>query len=140
MGGFNVVSNERNDLVSMWSVTKWSVFMDYRKLNAWTEKDHFSFPFMDQILDRLVKKGWSFFLYGYSGCNQISLSLEDEAKTAFICPYGTFSFKRMPFRLCNASTTFQRCMLSIFSKMVEDSIEVLMDELLVVGNSLDKCF
>ena len=41
--------------------------MDYRKLNSWTEKDHFPMPFMDQMLDRLAGKGWYCFLDGYSG-------------------------------------------------------------------------
>ena len=44
----------------------------------------------------------------------------------------------MPFGLCNASTTFQRCMMSIFSDMVEDTIEVFMDDFSVVGDSFDR--
>ena len=50
-------------------VTGWGVCMDYRKLNAWIEKDHFPMPFMDQMLDRLAEKGWYCFLDGYSGYN-----------------------------------------------------------------------
>ena len=93
--------------------------MDYHKINAWTEKDHFPNPFMDQMLDRLAEKGWYCFLDGYSGYNQISIALEDQEKTTFTCPYGTFAFKRISFGLCNAPATFQRCMMSIFSDMVE---------------------
>ena len=44
--------------------------MDYRKLNAWIEKDYFPMPFMDQMLDCLAGKGWYYFLDGYSGYNQ----------------------------------------------------------------------
>ncbi|XP_015166572.1 RNA-directed DNA polymerase homolog [Solanum tuberosum] len=93
-----------------------------------TEKDHFSMPFMDQMLDRLSDRGWYCFLDGYSEYNQISIAPEDQEKTTFTCPYGTFAFKRMPFRLCNAPATLQRCMLSIFADMVEDSLEVFMDD------------
>ena len=80
--------------------------MDYRKLNAWTEKDHSPIPFMDQMLDRLTGKGWYCFLHGYSGYNQISIAPEDKEKTTFTCPYGTFAFRRMSFGLCNAPATF----------------------------------
>ncbi|XP_015167658.1 RNA-directed DNA polymerase homolog [Solanum tuberosum] len=97
--------------------------MDYQKLNSWTEKDHFPMLFMDQMLDRLSERGWYCFLDGYSGYNQISIALEDQEKTTFTCPYGTFTFKRMSFGLCDAPVTFSRCMLSIFADMVEDSME-----------------
>ena len=91
------------------------------------------------MFDRLARKGWYYFLDGYSGYNQISIAPEDQEKTTFTCPYGTFAFRRMPFGLCNAPATFQRCMISIFSDMVEDTIEVLMDDFSVVGYSFERC-
>ena len=113
--------------------------MDYSKLNSWTEKDHFPMPFMDQMLDRLAGKRWYCFLDGYSGYNQISIAPEDQEKTTFTCPYGTFAFRRMSFGFCNAPATFQRCMMSIFSDRVEDTIEVFMDDFSVVGDSFERC-
>ena len=113
--------------------------MHYRKLNSWTEKDHFPMPFMDQMLDRLAGKGLYCFLDGYSGYNQISIAPEDQEKTTFTCPYAAFMFRRMLFGLCNAPATFQRCMMSIFSDMVEDTIEVFMDDFSVVGDSFERC-
>ena len=101
-----MVPNEKNELVLMIPMTSWRVHMDYHKLNAWTEKDHFPMPFMDQMLDRLAEKGWYCFLDGYSGYNQVSFAPEDQEKTTFTCPYGTFAFKRMLFGLCNAPATF----------------------------------
>ncbi|CAL9005055.1 unnamed protein product, partial [Prunus brigantina] len=59
------------------------------------------------------------FLDGYSGYNQIAIAPEDQEKTTFTCPFGTFAYRRMPFGLCNAPATFQRCMMSVFSDMVE---------------------
>ena len=59
------------------------------------------------------------FLDGYSGYFQIEIDVEDQEKTTFTCPFGTYAYIRMPFGLCNAPATFQRCMLSIFSDMVE---------------------
>ena len=131
-----MVPNEKNEPVPMRLVTGWRVCIDYRKLNAWTEKDNFPNPFMDQMLDRLAQKGWYCFLDGYSGYNKISISPEDQEKTTFTCPYGTFAFKRMLFGLCNAPATFQRCMMSLFSDMVEDTIEVFMDDFLWLVNHL----
>ena len=60
-------------------------------------------------------------------------------KTTFTCLYRTFTCKRMPFGLCNAPDTFQRCMMSIFPHMVEDTIEVFMDDFSVIGDSFDRC-
>ena len=68
------------------------------------------------------------FLDGYSGYNQIAIALEDQEKTTFTCPYGTFSFKRILVSLCKAPRTFQRCMVAIFSDMIEKSIEIFMDD------------
>ncbi|GJU28086.1 reverse transcriptase domain-containing protein [Tanacetum coccineum] len=63
----------------------------------------------------------------------------DQEKTTFTCPFGTYAYKRMPFGLCNAPSTFQRCMLAILHDMIEQSVEVFMDDFLVFGNSFDKC-
>jgi hypothetical protein len=57
----------------------------------------------------------------------------------FTCPFGTFTYRRMPFGLCNAPATFQRCMMSIFSDMVEKFLEVFMDDFSVFGSSFDNC-
>ncbi|XP_073120889.1 uncharacterized protein [Henckelia pumila] len=79
------------------------------------------------------------FLDGYSGYNQIAIAPEDQEKTTFTCPYGTYAFRRMPFGLCNAPATFQRCMMAIFSDMVEEVMEIFMDDFSVFGSSFDHC-
>nr|GEV03508.1 reverse transcriptase domain-containing protein [Tanacetum cinerariifolium] len=56
-------------------------------------------------------------------------------KTTFTCPYGTFAYKRMPFGLCNAPGTFQRCMMAIFHDMIEQTMKVFMDDFSIFGNS-----
>ncbi|GJU31369.1 reverse transcriptase domain-containing protein [Tanacetum coccineum] len=63
----------------------------------------------------------------------------DQEKTTFTCPFRTYAYRRMPFGLCNAPATFQRCMLAIFHDMIEESVEVFMDDFSVFGNSFDKC-
>jgi len=83
--------------------------------------------------------GYYYFLDGYSGYNHVPVDPEDQEKTTFTCPFGTFAYRRMPFGLCNAPTTFQRCMISIFSDMVERFLEVFMDNFSVFGSSFEEC-
>nr|GFB88963.1 retrovirus-related Pol polyprotein [Tanacetum cinerariifolium] len=108
-GGMTVIKNDENELVPTRLVTGWRVCIDYKKLNEATRKDHFPLPFMDQ------------------------------EKTTFTCPYGTFAYKRMPFGLCNAPGTFQRCMMAIFHDMIEKTMEVFMDDFFVFRNSFSTC-
>ncbi|GKF40332.1 reverse transcriptase domain-containing protein, partial [Tanacetum coccineum] len=53
--------------------------------------------------------------------------------------YGTFAYRRMPFGLCNAPGTFQRCMVAIFHDMIEKTMEVFMDDFSVFGDSFSSC-
>ena len=138
-GGTTVIRTENNILLPSRTVTGWRICIDYRKLNKATRKDHFPLPFLNQMLDRLAGYEYYCFLDGYSGYNQIVIAPEDQEKTTFTCPYGTFAFRRMPFGLCNAPGTFQRCMMAIFSDMVEKTIEIFMDDFSVLGNSFDNC-
>ncbi|CAN6586205.1 unnamed protein product [Malus baccata var. baccata] len=137
--GVTVVKNAENELVPTRIQTGWRVCIDYRKLNATTRKDHFPLPFIDQMLERLAGHSFYCFLDGYSGYNQIVIAPDDQEKTTFTCPFGTFAYRRMPFGLCNAPATFQRCMVSIFSNFVEKIIEVFMDDFSVFGDSFDGC-
>ncbi|XP_024037598.1 uncharacterized protein LOC112097214, partial [Citrus clementina] len=139
VSGVTVVTNADNELIPTRVTTGWRVCIDYRKLNSVTRKDHFPLPFIDQMLDRLAGHEFYCFLDGYSGYNQIPIAPKDQEKTTFTCPFGTFAYRRMPFGLCNAPATFQRCMLSIFSDMVERFLEVFMDDFSVFGDSFDQC-
>ncbi|GJZ78583.1 reverse transcriptase domain-containing protein [Tanacetum coccineum] len=138
-GGFTVVENEQNELIPTRLVTGWRVCIDYRKLNEATRKDHFPLPFMDQMLERLAGNEYYCFLDGFSGYFQIPIDPNDQEKTTFTCPYGTFAYRRMPFGLCNAPGTFQRCMMAIFHDMIEKTMEVFMDDFSVFGSSFSTC-
>ena len=138
-GETTMIINKKNELLSTRTVTGWRICIDYRKMHKVTRKDHFPLPFIDQMLDTLVGNEYFCFLDGYSGYNHITIASEDQEKTTFTCPYGIFAFRRMPFWMCNAPGTFQRCMMAIFSDMVKKSIEVFMDDFSVIGSTFDNC-
>nr|CAN66942.1 hypothetical protein VITISV_010069 [Vitis vinifera] len=116
--GITVVQNEKGEEVGTCLTSGWMVCIDYRKLNAVTRKYHFPLPFIDQVLERVSK-----------------IDVEDQEKSTFTCPFGTYAYRRMPFGLCNAPATFQRCMLSIFSDMVER----IMDDITIYGSRFEEC-
>jgi len=89
------------------------------------------------MLERLAEHSFYYLLDSYSGYTQISIAPEDQEKTTFTCPFGTYAFRRMPFGLCNAPTTFKRCMISMFSDLVEHCMEIFIDEFSVFGSSFD---
>ena len=138
-GGFTVIRNEKNELIPTITVTRWRVCIGYIKLNIATRKDHFPLPFIDQMLERLAGHPHFCFLDGYSGYNQIAIAPEDKEKTTFTCPFGTFAFRRMSFGLCNALGTFQGSMMSIFSDLAEEIMEIFMDDFTMYGSSFEQC-
>ena len=136
-GGMTVIKNEHNELIPTRTVTGWRMCIDYRKLNKATRKDHFPLPFIDQLLERLAQHLFFCYLDGYSGFFQIPIHPENQEKTTFTCPYGTFAYRRMPFGLCNAPATFEMCIMAIFSEFIENIMEVFMDDFSVYGSSFD---
>ncbi|GJV95180.1 reverse transcriptase domain-containing protein [Tanacetum coccineum] len=99
------------------------------------------YPISDSpwMLERLAGNEYYCFLDGFSGYFQIPIDPLDQEKTTFTCPYGTFAYRRMPFGLCNAPGTFQRCMVAIFHDMIEKTMEVFMDDFSVFGDSFSSC-
>ncbi|GKD09466.1 reverse transcriptase domain-containing protein [Tanacetum coccineum] len=138
-GGITVVTNKNDELIPTRTVTGWRVCIDYRKLNEATAKDHFPLLFMDQMLERLAGNKYFCFLDGFSRYFQIPIDPNDQEKTTFTFPFRTYAYRRIPFGLCNAPATFQRCMLAIFHDMIEESVEVFMNDFSVFRNPFDKC-
>ncbi|GKE18723.1 reverse transcriptase domain-containing protein [Tanacetum coccineum] len=91
------------------------------------------------MLERLSGNENYCFLDRFFGYCQIPLALEDQVKTTFRFPYGTFAYRRMPFGLCNAPAIFQRCMIAIFHDMCKEFIEVFMDDFSVFKNLFHFC-
>ncbi|GKD43270.1 reverse transcriptase domain-containing protein, partial [Tanacetum coccineum] len=109
-GGITVVANEENELIST-----------------------------RLMIERLAGNEFYCFLDGFSGYFQIPIDPQDQEKTTFTCPYGTFAYCRIPFGLCNAPGTFQWCMMAIFHDMIEKTMELFMDDFSVFGDSFDSC-
>ena len=81
---------------------------DFCDLNCACPKDNFPTPFIDYILDECVGSKVFSFMDGFFGYNQIRIKLDDQHNTAFICPWGTFAYQKMPFGLKNVGATFHR--------------------------------
>ncbi|GJW35698.1 reverse transcriptase domain-containing protein [Tanacetum coccineum] len=112
-GGMTVVENEDNELIPTRLVTGWRICIDYRKLNDATRKDHFPLPFMKQMLERLAGNEYYCFIDGFSGYFQIPINPQDQEKTTFTCPYGSFAYRQ--------------------------TMEVFMDDFLVFKDSFSSC-
>jgi Reverse transcriptase (RNA-dependent DNA polymerase) len=138
-GGTTVVKSEDGELISTRMVTGWRMCIDYRKLNSATRKDHFPLSFIDQMLERLAKHSFFYYLNGYTAFFQISIHPYDQDKITFTCPYGTFAYHRMLFGLCNAPATFQRAMMEIFLDLIENVMEVFMDNFSMYRTTFDEC-
>lgn len=138
-GGITVEINAKGEKVAVRKTTGWRMCIDFRKLNQATKKDHFPLPFIDQMLERLAGHQYYCFLDGLGGYYQIPIAPEDQSKTTFTFSSGTFAFRKMPFGLCNAPATFQRCVLSVFSDMVGEEIEVFMDDFSISGSNFEEC-
>ena len=134
-----MMHNEKGEEIPTRLTTGWRVCIDYRRINEVTRKDHFPLPFLDQLLEMIYGYPFYCFLDGYLGYFQIEIAVEDQEKTTFTCPFSTYAYRRMPFGLCNSPATFQRCMLSIFSDLVERIMVVYMDDITVYGENFEKC-
>jgi hypothetical protein len=86
-GGMTVIHNEKNELITQRTVTGWRMCIKA------TQKDHFPLPFIDEMLERLANHSFFCYLDGYSGYHQISIHPDDQSKTTFTCPYGTFAYR-----------------------------------------------
>ena len=82
-GGIIVVPNDKDELIPQRIIIGYRMVIDFQKLNKATKKDHYSLPFIDQMLERLSKLTHFLFLDGYSGFYQIHVSADDQSKTTF---------------------------------------------------------
>jgi hypothetical protein len=104
------------------------VCTDFHDLNKACPQDNFPTPFIDQIIDECAGCESFSFMDGFSGYNQIQIKHEDQHKMTFICLWGTFAYRKMPFGLKNARATFQRAMSFAFHDL-KHIVEAYLDDL-----------
>nr|ABA91954.2 retrotransposon protein, putative, unclassified [Oryza sativa Japonica Group] len=105
--------------------------IDYTDLNKACPKDPYPLPRIDQIVDSTAGCDLLCFLDAYSGYHQIRMAREDEEKTAFITPIGTYCYTTMPFGLKNAGPTFQRTTRISLGNQLGRNVEAYVDDLVV---------
>ena len=104
------------------------VCVNYRDVNQACPKDNYPTPFIDQIIDECAGCEIFSFMDGFSGYNQINIRPQDQSKTAFICPWVTFAYRKLPFGLKNAGETFQRAMNYAFHD-IKHIVQPYLDDL-----------
>ena len=105
--------------------------VDYRDLNAQTEKDAYPLPRIDGVWPTLSKAKYFASLDLLMGYHQVAMAEKDRYKTAFLTHRGLFVYNVMPFGLCNAPATFQRLMEKILGPLVGNGVLVYLDDVLL---------
>jgi hypothetical protein len=111
--------------------------VDYTDLNKHCPKDHFGLPRIDQVVDLTAGCVLLYFLDCYSGYHQIALKEEDQIKTTFITPYGTYAYKTMSFGLKNAGATYQRAIQMCFADQLHQNVEAYVDDIIIKTRASD---
>jgi hypothetical protein len=110
---------------------EWRMCVDYTDLNKHCPKDHFGLPRIDQVVDSTAGCVLLCFLGCYSGYHQIAHKEEDQIKTTFITPYGTYAYKTMSFRLKNVGATYQRAIQMCFADQLHRNVEAYVDDVAI---------
>ena len=109
--------------------------VDLRNLNKVSLKDNYPLPKMDHILQRVVGSTRISLLDGFSDYNQILVHSDDQPKTTFTTPWGTFMYVKMPFGIMNVGATFQRAMDISFAKEIHDFLVIYLDDITIFSKS-----
>ncbi|KAJ0179560.1 hypothetical protein K1T71_005272 [Dendrolimus kikuchii] len=114
--------------------------VDYRKLNAITEPDRYPLPRIEDVLHAAKSTSFMTTCDLRSGYFQVKLYPDDQDKTAFVTPLGTFRFKRMPMGLRNSGATFQRLMDRFKSSKELSKVSILtyLDDIIVLSESFSR--
>lgn len=109
----------------------WRLCVDYRKLNAFTVKNKFPLPVIEELFEELHGAQWFTTLDLRSGFHQIMVNIEDQYKTAFQTHHGHYEYKVMPYGLTGAPATFQAVMNHALAPLLRKCVVVFIDDILI---------
>jgi hypothetical protein len=109
----------------------WRMCIDYTSLNKTCSKDEYPLPRIYQIVDSTTSCELLSFLDAYSSYHHIRLAIDDEEKTTFITPFGTFCYTKMVFGLKNGGATYQKCIQIILEPQIGRNVEAYIDDVVV---------
>ena len=112
--------------------------VDYRRLNAITEKDAYPLPRIDDTISAFNGAQWFSTLDLTSGYWQVGMSDDAKRKAAFCVPGGLYQFKVMSFGLCNAPGTFERLMERVLAGLSWKSCLLYLDDIIVYSTDFDQ--
>jgi hypothetical protein len=110
---------------------KWRMCIDFTYLNKACPKDEFHLPRIDSLVDATATSGLMSLLDCYSGYHQIWMKKEDEPKTSFITPSGTYCYLRMPEGLKNAVGSFSRMTAKVLYSQIGKNVLTYVDDIIV---------
>ena len=116
---------------------KWRLCIDFTDINKACQKDSFSLPRIDLIIDATAGHELLNFMDAFSGYNQISMDLGDQEKTSFVTTQGTYCYRVMPFGLKNSGATYQRLVNRMFQKQIGTTMGVYIDDMLVKSTTVE---
>jgi hypothetical protein len=124
-------------LVRKKNSNEWRMCVDYTDLNKHCPKDPFGLPWIDPVINSTAGCDLLCFLDCYSGYHQITINEEDQEKTAFITPFGTYCYTTMSFGLKNADATYQRAIQACFKRQLNKNVEAYVDDVVVKTRNSD---
>jgi hypothetical protein len=116
---------------------KWRMCIDFTDLNKACPKDEFPLPRIDSLVDAAASSKLMSLLDCYSGYHQILMKKEDEPKTSFITPSGTYCYLRMSERLKNAGGSFSRMTVKVLHSQIGRNVLTYVDDIIVKSTKQD---
>jgi hypothetical protein len=110
---------------------KWRMCIDFTDLNKPCPKDEFPLPRIDSLVDATASSELMSLLDCYSGYHQIWMKKEDEPKTSFITPSGTYCYLQMPKGLKNAGGSFSRMIAKVLHSQIGRNVLTYVDDTIV---------